>query len=92
MTRIIICSMPQCQTTAGCVCGMADAPIGAAIPMITPAKMKLVVQKKTVVCHCDFCGCGDHERRLVDGKHAFICEQCVKDAMALLRPPLSLVK
>lgn len=31
---MIICTMPQCQTTAGCVCGMSSAKIGEAIPII----------------------------------------------------------
>jgi hypothetical protein len=31
---LVICTMPQCQTTAGCVCGMATAKIGEAIPIL----------------------------------------------------------
>lgn len=31
---LILCTMPQCQTTAGCVCGLATARIGEPIPLI----------------------------------------------------------
>jgi len=54
--------------------------------------MKLLAKKQTVICYCDFCGISDREVRLVDGRHAFICEKCVKEAAALFRPQLNLVK
>lgn len=31
---MILCTMPQCQTTAGCVCGLATAKIGEVIPVL----------------------------------------------------------
>lgn len=31
---LILCTMPQCQTTAGCVCGLSSAKIGEAIPIL----------------------------------------------------------
>lgn len=30
---MILCTMPQCQTTAGCVCGLANARIGQRVPI-----------------------------------------------------------
>lgn len=31
---MILCTAPQCQTTAGCICGMANAPISVHIPIL----------------------------------------------------------
>ncbi len=31
---MILCTMPSCQTTAGCVCGMSVAKVGEAIPLM----------------------------------------------------------
>lgn len=31
---LVICSMPQCQTTAGCVCGLNVTPLGGAVPIL----------------------------------------------------------
>jgi hypothetical protein len=45
--------------------------------------MKLLETKRNVTYYCDFCGASDRERSLVDGKHAFICEGCVREAIAL---------
>jgi hypothetical protein len=28
---MIICTMPQCQTTAGCICGLPFAPVGSSV-------------------------------------------------------------
>jgi hypothetical protein len=28
---MIICTMPQCQTTAGCICGLPFAPVGRGV-------------------------------------------------------------
>ena len=55
--------------------------------------MKLLVKKRNVTCYCDFCGNSDEEvSKMIDGKHAFICERCVKAALALLTPKLRLVR
>jgi hypothetical protein len=55
--------------------------------------VKLLVKKRNVTCYCDFCGKSDDEvSQMVDGKHAYICGQCVEVAVRLVRnPPLSLV-
>jgi hypothetical protein len=31
---VILCTMPQCQTTAGCVCDLSTAKIGEAVPIL----------------------------------------------------------
>ncbi len=31
---MVICSMPRCQTTAGCICGLNTAKIGDPVPMV----------------------------------------------------------
>jgi hypothetical protein len=56
--------------------------------------MKLLAKKKHVTCYCDFCGSSDGEvPKMVDGKHAFICERCVYKAAMILRPKvLAIVK
>lgn len=54
--------------------------------------MKLLVKKQNVTCYCDFCGKSDREATMIDGKHAFICSACVKEATTLLRPQLTVVK
>lgn len=40
---LIVCTMPQCQTTAGCVCGLATAKIGEAVPMISERGRALIL-------------------------------------------------
>lgn len=55
--------------------------------------MKLLAKKQNVTAYCDFCGRSDEEvHKMVDGKHAFICERCVKEASKLIEPPLALVR
>jgi ATP-dependent Clp protease ATP-binding subunit ClpX len=55
--------------------------------------VKLLTKKRNVTCYCDFCGKSDDEvSKMIDGKHAFICDQCVEDARKLTRPQLALVK
>ena len=54
--------------------------------------VKLLIKKKHVTCYCDFCGKSDDEvAKMVDGKHAFICGDCVDAASALIRRKLALV-
>lgn len=61
---IIICGMPQCQTSAGCVCGMLQARVGDSIPMLSadyvtavPAELgrvvKLELRGSKVIAHTD---------------------------------------
>lgn len=61
---IIICGMPQCQTAAGCVCGMSQAKVGDSMPMLSPdyvtsvpAKLgrvvKLELRGNKVIAHTD---------------------------------------
>lgn len=55
--------------------------------------MKLLTKKRHVTCYCDFCGKPDDEvLKMVDGKHAFICDRCVEAARKLTQPNLALVK
>lgn len=55
--------------------------------------MKLLAKKRNVTCYCDFCGRSDDEvEKIVDGKHAYICDECIEAARKLTRPALSLVK
>lgn len=55
--------------------------------------MKLLMQKRFVTCYCDFCGKSDKETsKMIDGKTAFICNECVDAARRLLQPKLALVK
>ena len=55
--------------------------------------MKLLIKKRYVRCYCDFCDRSDDEvSKMVDGKHAFICDKCIEAALALIQPPLALVK
>ncbi len=55
--------------------------------------MKLLVKKRNVTCYCDFCGASDEEaHKMVDGKHAFICDKCVEAAAKLVRPQLTVVE
>ena len=55
--------------------------------------MKLLVKKYHVTCYCDLCGKSDGEvSKMIDGKHAFICNECVDVAIALIHPQLALVK
>lgn len=55
--------------------------------------MKLLTKKRHVTCYCDFCGASDEERsKMVDGKHAFICDRCIEAARKLVQPQLALVK
>lgn len=55
--------------------------------------MRLLHKKRNVTAHCDFCGKSDDEvAKMVDGKFAFICDQCVEAASKLTKPQLALVK
>lgn len=55
--------------------------------------MKLLIKKQHVLCYCDFCGKSQDEvAKMIDGKHAFICNFCVDEALAIIRPKLALVK
>jgi hypothetical protein len=57
------------------------------------AAMKLLTKKQNVTCYCDFCGKSGREVAMIDGKHAFICDECVDVARSLLlRPRLRAVK
>lgn len=47
--------------------------------------MKLLSKRKNVTCYCDFCGKSDREvSEMVDGKHAFICIECIEAARDLV--------
>lgn len=55
--------------------------------------MKLLAKKRNVTCYCDFCGKSDEEvTKMIDGKHAFICDRCVEAATKLIRPQLAVIK
>lgn len=55
--------------------------------------MKLLTKKRNVTAYCDFCGASDDDvEKMVDGKHAFICDRCVEKASKLTRPQLALVR
>lgn len=55
--------------------------------------MKLLAKRKNVTCYCDFCGKSDDQvAKMVDGKHAFICDQCIEASRKLTQPTLALVK
>lgn len=53
--------------------------------------MKLIIKKKNVTCYCDFCGKSDNAvAKMVDGQQAFICCECVEEALKLTRPNLTI--
>lgn len=55
--------------------------------------MKFIIPKEHVTHYCDFCGKSDREvQAMIDGKHAFICDECVDEARLLIRPKIALVK
>lgn len=55
--------------------------------------MRLLPKKRNVTAYCDFCGkSNDEVAKMVDGKHAFICDRCVEEASKLTRPQLALVR
>lgn len=35
---MILCTNPKCQTTAGCICGLATTPIGGSVPVPVSAE------------------------------------------------------
>lgn len=48
--------------------------------------MKLLVKKRHVTCYCDFCGKSDDDvAKMVDGKHAHICDECIVVAAEVAR-------
>jgi ATP-dependent protease Clp ATPase subunit len=51
--------------------------------------MKLLAKKRYVTCYCDFCDKSDDEvSKMVNGKHAFICDQCIEAARKFTQPQL----
>jgi hypothetical protein len=41
---LVICTMPQCQTAAGCICGLNTAKVGDSVPLIEAEQLGETVQ------------------------------------------------
>jgi hypothetical protein len=74
---MILCSRPECQTTAGCKCGSRAILSGAAV--IPASTFKSVTMRTQPALICSFCGKSEDECRfIVGGVVAMICDGCLE--------------